>query len=177
MLAQREQIATLKALGFPTLPIVMHYLKLVMVIVTIGSIMGVGGGILLGHAMIASYHGFFRFPSLDFELDALVDPGGHAISLAAASLGSPDRPSRRRWRSAAGARRSFRQSLVEDLLPAWSILRHIAGRPFHTALTVVRPRVRRAHGRARPVLARCHRPDDGCPIQSDRTRQRRAHLS
>ncbi len=29
---------------------------------------GVGGGILFGHAMIASYHGFFRFPSLDFEL-------------------------------------------------------------------------------------------------------------
>jgi putative ABC transport system permease protein len=68
VLAQREQIATLKALGFPTLPIVMHYLKLVMVIVTIGSIMGVGGGILFGHAMIASCHGFFRFPSLDFEL-------------------------------------------------------------------------------------------------------------
>jgi putative ABC transport system permease protein len=27
--------------------------------------------------------------------------------------------------------------LVEDLLPAWSILRHIAGRPFHTALTIL----------------------------------------
>ena len=66
--AQREQIAALKALGFPTAPLVLHYLKLVAVIVLFGSALGVAGGVVFGHAMIASYHGFFRLPVLVFEL-------------------------------------------------------------------------------------------------------------
>jgi putative ABC transport system permease protein len=149
VLAQREQIATLKALGFPTLPIVMHYLKLVAIIVSLGSVMGVAGGLLFGHAMIASYHGFFRFPSLEFQLTPWSIAAGVAISLAAASLGVVTalrsvvalRPAVA-MRSAAPGR--FRRSLVEGLVPGWSpsprakmILRHIAGRPFHTALTIL----------------------------------------
>ena len=46
--AQREQIAALKALGFPTMPLVLHYLKLVTMIVLIGSAIGVAGGVLFG---------------------------------------------------------------------------------------------------------------------------------
>ncbi len=41
--AQREQIAALKALGFPTTPLVLHYLKLVAVVVLFG--FGAGTGI------------------------------------------------------------------------------------------------------------------------------------
>jgi putative ABC transport system permease protein len=149
VLAQREQIATLKALGFPTLPIVMHYLKLVVVIVTLGSVLGVGGGVLFGHAMIASYHGFFRFPALDFELTPWSIVAGVSISLAAAALGVVTalrsvvtlRPAVA-MRPAAPTR--FRRGLVEGLVPRWPlspgakiILRHIAGRPFHTMLTIL----------------------------------------
>ncbi len=43
--AQREQIAALKALGFPTAPLVRHYLKFVAVIVLLGSALGVAGGL------------------------------------------------------------------------------------------------------------------------------------
>ena len=57
--AQREQIAALKALGFPTAPLVLHYLKLVAVVVLFGSVVGLGAGIAFGEAMVASYHGFF----------------------------------------------------------------------------------------------------------------------
>ncbi len=85
--AQREQIAALKALGFPTAPLVLHYLKLVAVIVLFGSALGVAGGITFGHAMIASYQGFFRFPVLDFELTPWSVVAGHRDQL------SP----RRRW--------------------------------------------------------------------------------
>ena len=85
--AQREQIAALKALGFPTTPLVMHYLKLVAVIVLIGSVLGVAGGVAFGRAMIASYHGFFRLPALEFALTPWSIVVGVAISLAAASLG------------------------------------------------------------------------------------------
>ena len=42
--AQREQIAAFKALGFPTAPLVLHYLKLVAVIVLFGSALGLAAG-------------------------------------------------------------------------------------------------------------------------------------
>ena len=85
--AQREQIAALKALGFPTTPLVFHYLKLVAVVVFCGAVLGVAGGFVFGQAMIASYHGFFRLPALDFALTPWSALAGFAISLLAASLG------------------------------------------------------------------------------------------
>ena len=85
--AQREQIAALKALGFPNLPLVLHYLKLVAVIVLIGSALGMAGGVAFGGAMIASYHGFFRLPELRFGLTPWSAGVGIAISFAAAALG------------------------------------------------------------------------------------------
>lgn len=149
VLAQREHIATLKALGFPAWPIVLHYLKLVVVIVALGSVLGVAVGVLFGHAMIASYHGFFRFPSLDFELTAWSVAAGVAISLSAASLGVLTalgsvfalRPAVA-MRPAAPA--AFRQTYFEDLfsglLPSprgKMILRQVAGRPVQAALTIL----------------------------------------
>ena len=147
VLAQREQIATLKALGFPSFPLGLHYLKLVVVIVSLGSVLGVAGGVLFGRAMVASYHGFFRFPSLDFQLTGWSIVVGVAISLAAASLGvltavrsvvalkpavamRPAAPVR--------FRRSFLEALLPNRLPsAKMIIRHIAGRPLQTALTTL----------------------------------------
>ncbi|MDU6244745.1 MAG: ABC transporter permease, partial [Bradyrhizobium sp.] len=66
--AQREQIAALKALGFPTSALTLHYLALMLVIVLIGSALGIVGGLGFGQAMITSYHGFFRLPELPFRL-------------------------------------------------------------------------------------------------------------
>ena len=66
--AQREQIATLKALGFPTARLVLHYMKLVFIIVLTGSALGVAAGCGFSAAMIESYRGFFRLPVLAFEL-------------------------------------------------------------------------------------------------------------
>ena len=85
--AQREQIAALKALGFPNAPILVHYVKLVVVIVAVGSLIGTAGGYGFGVAMMASYRGFFRLPDLPFALVPWSLAAGIAISFAAAVLG------------------------------------------------------------------------------------------
>lgn len=147
--AQREQIAALKALGFPTAPLVLHYLKLVAVVVLFGSALGVAGGVAFGHAMIASYHGFFRLPVLEFELTPWSVVAGTVISLAAASLGVITALQRVISMAPAVAMRPaaplrFRRSWLESLLSArWltprriMVLRNIAGRPLRAALTTL----------------------------------------
>ena len=51
---QREQIAALKALGYENRAIGLHYLKLVLVIVVIGAVLGLGVGRCWGTGLWAS---------------------------------------------------------------------------------------------------------------------------
>ena len=147
--AQREQIAALKALGFPTTPLVLHYLKLVVIVVSLGSLLGLACGIIFGEAMISSYHGFFRLPSLVFALTPWSVAAGFAISLVAASLGvvtalhgvvalAPAVAMR------PAAPRRFHRSWIEALLSARALtprllltIRNFAGRPLRSAFTIV----------------------------------------
>ena len=69
MEAQREQIASLKALGFPNLPIALHYFKFVSVIALLGAAIGLGLGRWFAGAVIDSYSAFFRFPALEARLE------------------------------------------------------------------------------------------------------------
>lgn len=147
--AQREQIAALKALGFPTTPLVFHYLKLVAVIVLLGSVLGVAGGFAFGHAMVASYHGFFRLPVLVFELTPWSALVGFGISLAAASLGVVTALQNVIALAPAVAMRPaaplrFHRSWIEGLLPGKVLtprrvltIRNFAGRPLRSAFTIV----------------------------------------
>lgn len=66
---QREQIAILKAFGFSDRQIVAHYLKFAAVIAVGGGVLGTLGGIALGNQLVGMYTLFFRFPSLEFQLD------------------------------------------------------------------------------------------------------------
>ncbi len=66
---QREQIAILKAFGFTNRQIVVHYLKFAAVIAVGGAVLGTLGGIGLGNKLVHMYTLFFRFPSLEFQLD------------------------------------------------------------------------------------------------------------
>ena len=147
--AQREQIAALKALGFPSAPLVLHYLKLVAVIVLLGSAFGIAGGIAFGHAMIASYHGFFRLPDLIFALTPWSVIAGTAISFAAASLGVITALRRVVSLAPAVAMRPaaplrFRRSWLESLWPErlltprrMMVIRNVTGRPLRAALTTL----------------------------------------
>lgn len=146
--AQREQIAALKALGFPTRALTLHYLKLVIVIVLIGSALGIAGGFGFGKAMMASYHGFFRVPDLPFRLAPWSALAGIAISLAAGSLGVVTALQEVVGLAPAVAMRpaaplGFRRSWIEAVLPGKAVtarsmmmLRNMAGRPFRSVLTV-----------------------------------------
>lgn len=66
---QREQIAQLKAFGYSSRQVGMHYLKFALVIVCIGLLSGGVAGAWLGSNVVTMYHKFFQFPSLTFHPD------------------------------------------------------------------------------------------------------------
>ncbi|MEO7413284.1 MAG: FtsX-like permease family protein [Opitutaceae bacterium] len=84
---QREQIAMLKACGFSNGEVGWHYFKFSLAIVTVGTALGVLGGVLLGHRLVEMYHLFFRFPSLDFQLARGVLVSAVIVSALAAFAG------------------------------------------------------------------------------------------
>ena len=63
---EREQIGLLKAVGYSSLAIAVHYLKFVSVIAAAGVIAGFGAGVWLGRGMTNLYAEFFHFPFLVF---------------------------------------------------------------------------------------------------------------
>ena len=84
---QREQIAQMKALGYSSRQVGVHYLKFVLVIGTLGTLMGGIGGRLLGAALVDLYTMFFRFPTLVFTMDYSALGLALFISLGASVLG------------------------------------------------------------------------------------------
>lgn len=66
---QREQIAQMKALGYSSRQVGVHYLKFVVVIGVLGTIIGGFAGAKMGEGLVNLYTLFFRFPSLDFRMD------------------------------------------------------------------------------------------------------------
>ena len=84
---QREQIAQLKALGYSSRQVGLHYLKFVWVIGTLGTLMGGIGGKLLGAGLVDLYTMFFRFPSLVFRMDYSALGLALLISIGASVLG------------------------------------------------------------------------------------------
>jgi len=84
---QREQIAMLKACGFGGREIGIHYLKFALVIVSVGTVLGVIAGVILGHRLVEMYHRFFRFPDLHFELATGVLVAAALASALAAVVG------------------------------------------------------------------------------------------
>ncbi len=144
---QREQIAALKALGYANLAIAVHYLKLVLVIVVLGLLLGALIGKVWGVFFTAMYAEFFRFPSFDHHIapalwliSALVTVGtatlgtlgaiGATARLAPAEAMRPQAPGR------------YRRTLLERLgitgmSPALRmILRQMERRPLRTGLSI-----------------------------------------
>jgi putative ABC transport system permease protein len=84
---QREQIAQMKALGYSSRQVGVHYLKFVWVIGVLGTLMGGIAGRFLGASLVDLYTMFFRFPSLDFQMDYRALGLALVISLGASVLG------------------------------------------------------------------------------------------
>jgi putative ABC transport system permease protein len=84
---QREQIAQLKALGYTSWQVGRHYLNYALVIVVVGTALGIFAGWRLGHIMLAVYTQLFHFPELQFLLDQRAMVMALLVSVAAAVLG------------------------------------------------------------------------------------------
>lgn len=85
---QREQIAALKAVGYSKLEIGVHFLKLVLLIVIVGVLIGSAAGAWMGAGMTRLYTQFFHFPVFEFRLSPSVIPLAFLVSAAAGLLGT-----------------------------------------------------------------------------------------
>lgn len=65
--SQREQIATLKALGYGS-EISWHFAKFAVIVAALGAVVGVALGIATGQAILATYRPFFRFPEFTYDV-------------------------------------------------------------------------------------------------------------
>ena len=145
---QREQIAVLKAFGYTSMAITLHYLALILLIVLIGSLCGLLLGLWLADGMAALYQEFFRFPYLVFELRPVVALTAILVAAMAAVLGCigalrsafrlhpaeamrPEQPAR------------YRKTLLEYLGLRWfsqpvrMILRNLERHPYKSLLSMV----------------------------------------
>lgn len=85
---QRDQIAALKAFGYSNVAVGVHYLKLVIVVVIIGELLGIGVGCMLGIQIMNLYTKFYRFPSLVFMLPLHVVLGSFGVASTSAIVGT-----------------------------------------------------------------------------------------
>jgi len=147
---QREQIATLKAFGYTYFAIGWHYVKLVLLMVVLGVAGGVALGAWFGQGLSNVYmETTFRFPYLDYQLNAGVVLMSLAITMAAAISGTLFSVARAvRLSPAEGMRPempvAYRATLAERIglqrwfaAPTRMILRHIERRPIKSLLTVL----------------------------------------
>jgi putative ABC transport system permease protein len=146
---QREQIAVLKAFGYPNLAIAIHYAMLVLLIVAGGTLMGVAAGAWLGDGLSHMYMKFYRFPFIDYHLRPMLALNAFLISAAAGLIGTAFAVMRAGSLPPAVAMRPeppalYRRSLVERIgigrmlsQPARMIIRNISRRPLKAGLTVI----------------------------------------
>lgn len=85
---ERSQIAVLKAFGYSSVAIGVHYLQLALVAVSGGTVLGTALGLWLGASLKDRYAMFFHFPYLQFQPDLGLILLAVAISAGAASLGA-----------------------------------------------------------------------------------------
>ena len=146
--SQRQQIATLKALGWSDGPIAAHYLAMVAIVVLAGSALGTLLGTWFGRWMTRQYGAFFHFPLLEFRLAPAIPLLAAATSLVAGTFGAAAALRSVARLSPADAMRppaprSYRHGLLErlglarGLSPrARMLLRQLAGRPLRFLLAV-----------------------------------------
>jgi putative ABC transport system permease protein len=144
---QRSEIATLKAVGYSNGEIGRHYLGLVVIVLVPGSVLGLAGGLTLGHLVLDMYGTVFRLPNLGFRLTAGLVGAAVVVSAVAALAGAWGAvraavrlPPAEAMQPPAPAR--YRRSVVERLgvgalvgTSGMMVLREITRRPLRTLLS------------------------------------------
>jgi putative ABC transport system permease protein len=85
---EREQIGLMKAVGYHNSSIVAHYLKFVVVLATIGILIGAVAGTWLGMRVTSLFGSYFHFPFLIFTRSPDLYLIAAGLSLAAATVGA-----------------------------------------------------------------------------------------
>jgi putative ABC transport system permease protein len=146
---QRTEIAVLKAFGYSSREVGVHYLQFSLVAVACGAVAGTALGIWSGRAMVELYGDYFNFPILRYELSWTLVAIAVGVSTTAACLGAlgavrraVDLPPAEAMRPEAPA--TFKPGLLERaglgrILPAAGrmILRNVERQPVRSAFTSV----------------------------------------
>ncbi len=85
---QREQIATLKALGYYERELFQHYLEFAAVIATLGIVLGVGLGVWGARSLLRMYALYFKFPAFIFRFNAWAIVFAALVALVAGLAGT-----------------------------------------------------------------------------------------
>ena len=85
---QRPEIATLKAVGYSSREIGLHFLSLVSTFVLFGALLGIALGAVLGHALTGLYTEVFHFPLFSYRVSVGTMLAGTAVSLVSAAAGA-----------------------------------------------------------------------------------------
>lgn len=145
---QREQIASLKALGYSNRQLAVHYTYWGLAISLSGTFVGCVAGAMLGRGMLGMYNQYFRFPALEYRLQPDVVIGAIGIGIVAAIFGANSAVRQAVRLQPAEAMRpappaNYRVSLVERLglqgilsQSARIILRNIERQPVRSLVSV-----------------------------------------
>lgn len=146
---QRDQIAILKAFGYSNWQIGSHFLKLVLVIVFVGTAIGTITGLWLGASLTRLYTEFYRFPLLQYEVQSETAIVAILISGSSALLGAFAAVKRAISLPPAEAMRpeppaQFHRTIIERLgLQRWLspvgriILRNLERKPIQSLLSII----------------------------------------
>ena len=146
---EREQVATLKAFGYSNFDVAFHYVKLVLLIVAVGVLVGIVGGERFGRGLSAMYMDFYRFPFLLYVLQPHVAVIAGLVSAGAALSGTlysvraaARQPPAEAMRPEPPAR--YRETVIERLgLKRWlsqptrMIARNIERQPLKSLFTAI----------------------------------------
>ncbi len=146
---QREQIAILKAFGYSHWQVGLHYSQLVLLMTSLGLLLGTAGGLWLGKQLAVVYAEFFRFPQLEYWMSWQVVLLGAAVTCGASLLGTLNAVRRAVVLPPAEAMRPepppvYRPTIIERL--GWQrflsqasrmILRNFERRPGKALLSVI----------------------------------------
>ncbi len=145
---QRDQIAVLKAFGYPSRTVARHYIALALAPVGAGCLLGIAVGVWFAARLAAVYANFFQFPEVAFAPRMGVILAGAGIGLAAGlagALGAARRalalPPAEAMRPETPAR--YRPSLVESgpwgrllTAPARIVVRHLHRSPMKALMSI-----------------------------------------
>ncbi len=145
---ERDQIATLKAFGYSTFDVGLHYTKLVLAITAMGIVGGVFLGAWFARGLGHVYATFYSFPWIRFRFEPEIIAAAVAVACVAALVGTLRSVRRAAAVPPAEGMRpeppaEYRATLLERIglahrlsEPTRMILRHVARQPAKAGLTI-----------------------------------------